>query len=188
MILASQSPRRRELLAEAGFAFSAVASSFDESTVVADDPAELVMALAREKAAAVAREHPGEVVVGSDTVVALGDEVLGKPVDDADAARMLRALSGRAHTVHTGVAIVDGTSSDVFVSSTEVVFWDLTDEEIDSYVASGEPRDKAGAYGIQGLGRMLVKEIHGDYYTVVGLPVAWLARRLREHGVKPSAV
>ena len=181
MILASQSPRRRQLLEEAGYTFACVPANIDERAVAREDPAALVGALARAKAGAVAAQAaPGEAVIGSDTVVVLGDQVLGKPADDADARRMLHALSGATHRVLTGVSVQrDANELANFVEEARVTFWELEDAEIDAYVASGEPLDKAGAYGIQGRGRLLVRRIEGDYYAIVGLPIARLARTLR---------
>ena len=183
MILASQSPRRRELLADAGIEFRAIASDFDEHLVSCDDPHELVLRLSAAKARAVERHAlPHEPVIGSDTVVLLDGQVLGKPRDAADAAHMLGMLSGRTHEVATGVCVVvDGEEAVSFVSTAQVRFWDLSPEEIDAYVATGEPYDKAGAYGIQGKGRLLVRSIAGDYYAIVGLPIARLVRELKGH-------
>lgn len=188
MILASQSPRRAQLLAEAGFAFRAVPSPFDERLVTCPTPHDLVAALARGKAAAVAsQEGNEEMVIGSDTVVVLDGTVLGKPVDAQDAWRMLRGLSGRSHQVMTAVCLMHGnTELETFTECARVTFWPLSDGEIERYVASGEPFDKAGAYGIQGKGRMLVKGIEGDFYTVVGLPISRLARELARFGVYPA--
>lgn len=188
MILASKSPRRSELLSEAGYSFRCVPAGIDERAAHESDPARLVMALARAKAAAVAPEAlPGEAVIGSDTVVVLDGRVLGKPSDDADARRTLLALSGRTHRVITAVSVQrDGAELAGFSEEALVTFWPLEPGEVDAYVATGEPRDKAGSYGIQGLGRMLVRRIEGDYYAVVGLPVSRLARVLRGLGVLPD--
>lgn len=190
MILASQSPRRRELLEAAGFELTVVPASIDEARRAGEKPVALVERLACEKAAAVAdrlgSESDGEPVVAADTIVWTDDgAVLGKPADDADAARMLRELSGRTHHVSTGACLLalarDGhRARRSFVETTDVTFWELTDAQVDAYVASGEPADKAGAYGIQGAGRMLVRGIRGDYENVVGLPVARLVRELSE--------
>ncbi|WP_455139592.1 Maf family protein [Thermophilibacter sp.] len=186
MILASQSPRRRELLEAAGFELTVVPASIDETRRAGEKPVALVERLACEKAAAVADRlgsvSDGEPVVAADTIVWTDDgAVLGKPADVADAARMLRALSGRAHHVSTGVCLVAPTGARrSFVETTDVTFWELTDAQMEAYVASGEPADKAGAYGIQGAGRMLVRGIRGDYENVVGLPVARLVRELSE--------
>ncbi len=186
MILASQSPRRQELLRRAGVTFRVMPSSFDEAPLKARalEPDELVVALARGKARAVADAIDGdEPVIGADTVVALEGEVLGKPTSPADATRMLRELSGRRHTVFTGVHVEAGARSFSFFEATDVQFFPLDEEEIAAYVATGEPMDKAGAYGIQGRGCLLVSGIHGDYCNVVGLPVARLVRALRAQGL-----
>ncbi len=184
MILASQSPRRIELMREAGFDPRVIPADIDETPREHEDPMALVERLARTKALAVADEHarPNEPVIAADTIVVIDGDILGKPRDSADAHSMLRRLSGRGHIVATGVCIACRGTCDSFVTTTEVLFYELTDEEIDSYVASGEPLDKAGAYGIQGVGgRLLVKEIHGDFYNVVGLPIAELVRHLHTH-------
>ena len=185
MILASQSPRRIELMREAGFDVAVIPADIDETALPDEAPFALVERLARAKGAAVAASHgtPGEIVVAADTIVALDGEILGKPHDETDAHRMLRELSGRTHQVATGVCIAhvgeDPANARSFVDVTDVTFYELTDAEIDAYVASGEPMDKAGAYGIQGArGRMLVRSIDGDFYNVVGLPIARLARTL----------
>ncbi len=185
MILASQSPRRIELMQEAGFTFRVLPADIDETPRDGESPTDLVRRLSRTKARSVADAHaePGETVVAADTVVSIDGELLGKPADDADAHRMLRELSGRTHQVATGVCIMAAgrpQDAESFVEVTDVTFYPLTDEEIDAYIASGEPRDKAGAYGIQGVGgRMLVRRIDGDFYNVVGLPIARVARALR---------
>lgn len=182
MILASQSPRRIELMREAGFAPRIIPADIDEAPHEHEAPLALVERLARTKARTVSERHaqPREQVIAADTIVVIDDEILGKPHDEVAARVMLRHLSGRTHIVATGVCIVCDGSYDSFVSTTEVVFYELTDEEIAAYVTSGEPMDKAGAYGIQGAGgRLLVKEIRGDFYNVVGLPIAELVRHLR---------
>ena len=195
LILASGSPRRREILEELGYAFTVKTADFDEASVSLDEPAEAVQTLALGKALAAARTTPTEdttVFLGSDTVVVLEDAVMGKPEDERDAKAMLRALSGATHTVYTGVALVEVDAEghiqcqETFAEATDVTFFALSDEEIDWYVATGEPMDKAGAYGIQGLGRVLVETIHGDYLTVVGLPAARVFRALRERGIVPA--
>lgn len=185
MILASQSPRRIELMREAGFDTRVIPANIDETALPDEGPFDLVERLARAKAAAVAKEHAeeGEPVVAADTIVALGGELLGKPADEADARRMLHALSGKTHQVATGVCIVRDGSAESFVDITDVTFYELSYDEIDAYVATGEPMDKAGAYGIQGLGGLLVAGIQGDYHNVVGLPVCRLGRMLLDFGV-----
>ena len=180
LILASASPRRRELLEKLQIPFEVIVSDCDETLpdgIPAESAAEL---LAVRKAAAVANAHPEAVVIGADTTVILDEEILGKPADEADCKRMLHALSGRQHKVITGVGIFWAGHSLSFSDETAVQFYPLTDAEINAYAASEEPYDKAGAYGIQGQGALLVAGIHGDYYNVMGLPVARLARQLRD--------
>ena len=183
-ILASQSPRRKELLERAGYRFDIIVSEVDETIPDGVSPDEAVLLLSRRKAEAVSAQHPGAVVLGCDTVVALDGQILGKPVDAADAKAMLSALSGNTHTVFSGVCVTDGARTEAFYTATDVAFYPLEEETIDSYVATGEPMDKAGAYGIQGLGCVLVEGIHGDYSNVVGLPLAESARVLASFGVK----
>lgn len=188
MILASQSPRRRELLTDAGFELEIAPADIDESRHEHENPVQLVERLAAEKAAEACRalDHaPSDgLLVAADTIVWMGDEALGKPVDASDAIAMLRELSGRTHHVSTGVCAVRLSpsgrplASTSFVETTDVTFWDLTEAQIRAYVDTGEPLDKAGAYGIQGAGRLLVREIKGDYFNVVGLPIARLVRVL----------
>lgn len=181
MILASQSPRRIELMREAGYDVRIIPADIDESALPDEGPFELVERLARAKAEAVAVRYAetDEAVIAADTIVALDGEPLGKPVDEPDARRMLAALSGKTHQVATGVCIVREGRTDSFVDITDVTLYELTDAEIDAYVSTGEPMDKAGSYGIQGRhGRMLVKKIDGDFYNVVGLPIAKVVRSL----------
>lgn len=183
VILASASPRRRELLTLAGVDFTVKVADIDEIIPENASPDEVVMSLATQKAQAVAKENADSVVIGSDTVVALDGVILGKPKNEENAAEMLRTLSGRSHTVYTGVAIIQGEKTKVFCEATEVVFNKLSEEEILRYVATKEPMDKAGAYGIQGKGCVLVEKIVGDYFNVVGLPVSRLYRELRDFDV-----
>lgn len=188
MILASQSPRRRELLFEAGFDLDIRPADIDEARLPGESPVELVARLAAEKAgaarAALDASPADGLLVAADTIVWMGDEALGKPEGPEDAVRMLRELSGRTHHVSTGVCVLrlaaDGSEAAraSFVETTDVTFWELTDAEIAAYVSTGEPLDKAGAYGIQGAGRLLVERIDGDYANVVGLPVARLVREV----------
>ena len=183
IILASGSPRRKELLARAGYEFSIVVSDADESVPAGLDPEQVARHLARAKASAVAAiTDAGHTVIGADTIVVLDGRIFGKPESDEDAFQMLSELSGRAHEVITGVCIVDGSFVDTFSETTEVVFRSLSDDEIRDYIATGEPADKAGAYGIQGLGGRLVDHIEGDYDNVVGLPVVALVEHLRTRG------
>ena len=185
LLLASQSPRRRELLQLLCRPFEVEPSGAEENAPAGMAPEELAAYLSRIKAEDVFRRHAGEAlsVIGSDTIVAMDGSVFGKPKDEADAFRMLEALSGRTHAVCTGVTVCSRDEAGrektaAFTSRTEVCFYPLSKSEIEDYVRSGEPMDKAGAYGIQGKGSLLVKEIHGDYFTVVGLPIAELYRCL----------
>ena len=188
MILASQSPRRRELLADAGFELKILPADIDEERLPGESPVELVGRLATQKAEAVREtlDHaPADgLLVAADTIVWMGDEALGKPAGPADATRMLRELSGRTHHVSTGVCAMrlfptcEPLTCVSFVETTDVTFWELTEAEISAYVETGEPLDKAGAYGIQGAGRLLVRGVDGDYSNVVGLPIARLVREL----------
>ena len=186
MILASASPRRFELLSACGLDVQVRPADIDERRLAGESPSDLVMRLAQGKAHAALANLGGELddaLLAADTIV-WDDEgdVLGKPESPADAAKMLRLLSGRTHHVSTGVCLLlpmeAGLAEDAFVETTDVSFWELSEEEIAAYVASGEPMDKAGAYGIQGLGRALVRGISGDYANVVGLPVSRVLRAL----------
>ena len=185
LILASQSPRRQELLRRIGVDdFTVLATDSDESYDPRWSPEELVSRLSARKAAAAARAAgPDALVIAADTMVFLDDRRLGKPADEADAFGMLSALSGREHTVRTGVTVWRGEVVRTEVEATAVRFRGLTAEEIRRYIATGEPMDKAGAYGIQGLGALLVGGMRGDYFNVMGLPVLRLARMLRAFGL-----
>lgn len=189
MYLASQSPRRRQLLEAAGFSLNIVPADIDETRHEGETPSHLVERLACQKAEAtrlaLAGKATDNVLLAADTIVWTGDgDVLGKPADEKAACATLRELSGRAHHVSTGVCLMqldhaaNAVATRSFVETTCVSFFDLTDEEIRAYVASGEPMDKAGAYGIQGRGRLLVSGIEGDWANVVGLPVARVVREL----------
>lgn len=183
-IVASASPRRKEILSMGGFGFRIIPSDCDETIKEKLSPEETVKVLAERKALSVLSENENSVVLGCDTVVALGDEILGKPFDREDAFKMIKALSGKTHRVCTGVCIADKDKTNTFVSVAEVEFYELSDETAESYVATGECDDKAGAYGIQGLGGTLVKSIKGDYYAIVGLPYAETVRVLSEFGIR----
>jgi nucleoside triphosphate pyrophosphatase len=175
LVLASASPRRRELLAQAGFTFDVISADIPEVRKPGEDPIRFVTRLAREKAEAVLASHPvtaDTMILGADTIVLVDDEVLGKPQDAADAARMLRLLSGQTHQVITGVCLAKGRERQRAAEVTFVRFATLSDEEIAEYVATGEPLDKAGAYAIQGRAGRWVLRIHGCYFNVVGLPLA----------------
>ena len=179
LVLASESPRRREILAAAGFTFEVRPASLDEKLRSGESPRDFARRLAREKAEAVPA-NAGEIVLGADTVVLVDDRVLGKPVDEADAASMLRLLSGREHAVITGICLRSRDHCVIDAATTKVRFRPLSEGEIAAYVASGEPFGKAGGYAIQGLGSKFVEGIVGCYFNVVGLPVALVYRRLCE--------
>ena len=178
IILASASPRRKELLTLAGYAYDVVVSQCEEILPDGITPEKAVEELARQKAEDVFARNTDALVIAADTVVALGNTILGKPKNEEDAFGMLSSLSGRCHTVYTGVCLMKDGRTDIFHVATEVEFYTLTEDEIRRYIASGEPMDKAGAYGIQGKGFVLVKGIHGDYFNVVGLPLAETVRHL----------
>ena len=179
LILASASPRRRELMTLAGFDFEVITADINEVLDTSLAPEQLVMSLAFQKAAAVAQAVSGKTVIGADTVVVLDGKVLGKPRSESEATEMLRSLSGRTHDVYTGVCLIDREKTHTFYERTAVSFYPLEDELIAEYVASGEIMDKAGAYGIQGKGCVLVRGIEGDYFNVVGFPVARFCRELK---------
>lgn len=182
LILASASPRRRDLLTQAGYTFSVRTANIPEVSQPGEDAIRLTLRLARQKAEAVAAASPevGEaaIVLGADTVVAIDGEILGKPRDAADAARMLRLLSGRTHQVVTGVCVLRGDRQQAAAEVTHVCFRALSDREIAEYVATGEPLDKAGAYAIQGRAGRWVPRISGCYFNVVGLPLALVGSML----------
>ena len=185
IILASQSPRRRQLLSLVGIPHEVEPADVDESVRTGEVPAAYVERLAREKALTIARAHPAAATIGADTTVVVDGEILGKPESAADARRMLRALSGRSHVVLTAVAVARGDGRVVSgVEEVGVTFRELDDREIDAYVATGEPMDKAGAYGIQGYGATIVESINGDYFAVMGLALVRLVRLLREVGIR----
>ncbi len=172
LVLASASPRRAELLAAAGFDFVVAHADIDETPRPGELPAAYVLRLAEAKARAVAPRFPGQAVLGADTTVVVDGDILGKPADAADAAAMLRRLQGRAHQVMTGVALVGAAGARVALAETRVWFGPMTEHDIAAYVATGEPMDKAGAYGIQGWAARYVTRVDGSYSNVVGLPVS----------------
>lgn len=184
-ILASSSPRRRELLASIGLHFDVVPSDVPENRLDDETPEEYVARLSREKGRAVAEKHPSRWVIAADTIVVLRDQVLEKPIDANDAKRMLAAIAGDTHTVYTGVTIKQFQLPyvDTHVATSEVRVLPLTAREIDWYVSTGEPLDKAGAYAAQGVGGMFIDSIHGSYTNVVGLPLALLFQMLRKAGI-----
>ena len=184
LILASQSPRRRELLSRLGLAFTVRVADIDETMDPHQLPFDEVARLSRDKAAAVAETAPeGAVVVAADTVVVLENRVLGKPHSREEAAEMLRSLSGRPHQVMTGMTVRHGSHAESDTVVTDVHFRPLSEAEIEAYVATGEPMDKAGAYGIQGLASIFIDRLAGDYYNVMGLPLCRLCAMLRAAGV-----
>jgi septum formation protein len=180
LILASASPRRRELLTQAGYTFAVQPAHVNEDVRPAEDPIAYVVRLARDKAEAVfASVNDSEaIVIGADTTVTLDCHILAKPADADDAARMLRLLSGRTHRVITGVALATATGTEVAAEVTGVQFLTLSDKEIAAYIATGDPMDKAGAYGIQGLAAKWIPRVEGCYFNVVGLPLALVATML----------
>ena len=186
IILASRSPRRSELLTAAGIAFEVLAADIDETPHRNEAPAAYVERLAVEKARAVLALRPEAQILGADTTVTIGGEILGKPADKDDAIRMLRKLSGAVHDVHTGVALVSAQHVRSAVDTTRVWFATMTDEDISWYVATGEPVDRAGAYAIQGFASRFIPRIEGSYSNVVGLPVALVSSILRE-GLSPTS-
>jgi len=197
LVLASASPRRQELLRNAGIPFTVQPADINETPLPSESPRECAERLAREKALAVFQLNPQQWVLGADTIVVVDDIILGKPRDTGDAARMLRLLSGRTHLVITGVCIVGPVVRAPVISgqwsvashtktaceTTLVTFGELSDDEIRFYVSTGEPMDKAGAYAIQGVASRWIPRIEGDYSNVVGLPVALVYRMLLERGV-----
>lgn len=180
LILASRSPRRAEILRAVGWDFTAAAANIDETRRETENAVAYVKRLAREKANAIAKTTDDALVLGADTVVVIEDEILGQPRDDADAQRMLQLLNGKWHEVLTGVALQrTGSESIVEFERTRVRFCEMSRAEIDWYVATGEPRDKAGAYAIQGKGGLFVEEIEGDYFNIVGLPIRLVYEMMR---------
>jgi septum formation protein len=186
VILASQSPRRRDLLNLIGVTHTVRPADIDETPRPGELPVAVVERLARAKARRIAADAPNAVVIAADTIVVVDDRILNKPVDPSDARRMLRTLQGRRHDVFTAVSVTRAGREAAGVEDTGVWFRPLTDAEIDAYIATGEPMDKAGAYGIQGYGATIVERVDGDFFTVVGLPLVRLTRLLAEIGVTYS--
>jgi septum formation protein len=184
IVLASSSPRRRELLTLIGIGHTVAPADIDETPFDDEPPRAHAERLARAKAAVIAERDPDAVVVAADTIVVVDGDILGKPRDDAMAAGMLRRLSGRAHVVLTAVAVARGTRTASGVEAVEVSFRALSDEEIDRYIATREPMDKAGAYGIQGFGATIVDRIDGDYFAVMGLALGRMVRLMADVGVE----
>lgn len=186
-ILASSSPRRRELLASIGVDFDVVPSHVPEEHQHGEAPEEYVARLSRDKAAAIAAQHPSRWIIAADTTVLLGDQLLEKPADERDAVRMLSLIAGRTHTVYTGVTLQNAERDyhETRVAESEVRMLPLPPQDIEWYVRTGEPMDKAGSYAVQGIGAMFIDSIHGSYTNVVGLPLAMLFQMLRKAGIDP---
>jgi septum formation protein len=186
VILASQSPRRRELLTLIGIKHEVLPADIDESLMPGELPAPHAERLARAKAHTIAEREPGAVVIAADTIVVVDGDVLGKPRDSAEAHAMLKRLSGRTHTVLTAIAVARAAQTESAVESVDVTFRALTDSEITAYIATGEPMDKAGAYGIQGYGATIVERVSGDYFSVMGLGLRRLVELLGRVGATYS--
>jgi septum formation protein len=184
VILASQSPRRRELLNLVGIAHEVQPADIDESYLAGERPREHAERLARGKTAVIAERDPDALVIGSDTIVVVDGDVLGKPADDLDAVRMLARLAGRSHVVVTAVAVSWRGETRSAVEEVGVTFHPMSRTEIDAYIATREPMDKAGAYGIQGYGATIVSRVDGDYFAVMGLPLQRLTRVLASLGIR----
>lgn len=186
IILASTSPRRKEILEKLELQFVTEASPFKEDMTLDLVPEDLAKHLAEGKAKAVAEKHKNAIIIGADTFIVFGGKILGKPSSEEKARKMLKMLSGKQHSVFTGFAIIDTDTKkmDSRVVETKVYFKKLTDQDIDDYIASGEPIDKAGSYAIQGLGAKLIKKIEGDYFNVMGLPLNALIKSLKDFGIE----
>ena len=181
IILASKSPRRRELMELLHIPFEVIVSDIDEQIDYTNDLVKEIEKLSFRKAQAVFKDHSDALVIGSDTIVKIGNDVLGKPKNIEDAKAMLKELSDNTHQVVTGVTILCKDKAETFSSVADVTFYPLSDEEIDAYIATNEPMDKAGSYAIQGDAAKFIRSIHGDYYTIVGLPTAELYHRLKKY-------
>ncbi|MRH42973.1 septum formation protein Maf [Aquibacillus halophilus] len=185
LVLASGSPRRQELLKQMGISYSVRITGLDESKITNSDPKKLVEELARLKGENISLQE-GQVVLSADTVVSYKDQILTKPTNAKEALTMLSNLNGNTHVVYTGVMIRSKSQASLFSVATEVEFWDMSNVDLKDYVDSGEWKDKAGGYGIQSIGAFLVREIRGDYYNVVGLPLSLVLRQLKEFSIYPS--
>ena len=185
IILASKSPRRQELLKKIGLTFTVLTEDIDETMDAALPLTDEICRVSRQKAMAVAPQAaPDDIIISADTVVCVDGRRLGKPASEAEASAMLHSLSGRSHSVVSGVCVMQGTRCETLAVTTQIHFRPLSDGEIAAYIASGEPMDKAGAYGIQGLASIFVDKLEGDYYNVMGLPLCSLTQMLRRFGVK----
>lgn len=180
LILASASPRRSEIMKLAGYAFTVMPTDAEEDIPAGLDASQAAKYLSRRKSdAALKNARAGDTVIAADTIVVIDGEILGKPKNKDEAFCMLKTLSGRTHAVYTGVTVANSEKTETFSEKTDVTFYNLSDDEINAYIGTSEPFDKAGAYGIQGFGCVLVKKIRGDYFNVMGLPIAKLSRVLR---------
>lgn len=184
IVLASSSPRRRALLTMIGIAHEVIPADIDEAYVPGEEPRAHALRLAQQKAASIAARNPTAIVVGADTIVVVDGAVLGKPVSGADAGRMLRILSGRTHVVYTAVAVQRAEGAASAVDAVNVTFRTLSDADIAAYIDTGEPMDKAGAYGIQGFGATIVDRIEGDFFAVMGLPLGQMVRLMGKIGAR----
>jgi septum formation protein len=182
LILASSSPRRHELLSLTLLPFETYPSTLEEKMDMNLSPSQLVESLAEQKAADIFQTCPDDVVIGADTIVSFQNKRLGKPKNEQEAVNMLKMLSGQTHDVYTGVCIIDETKKHVFSVKTSVTFYPFNEETISWYIRTKEPFDKAGSYGIQGAGSLLVEKIQGDYFNVVGLPISKVVRALSDFG------
>lgn len=180
IILASGSPRRKEILSQAGVEFEIIPSKFDEESLEFTNIDEYSKALSYHKAMDVFKDHPNDVIIASDTIVVINDTILGKPKDEKDAYRMLNLLQGKKHSVITSVCIINKEKIDTFLSRSFVTFYKMSDQDIKDYIATKEPMDKAGAYAIQGKAAKYIRSINGDYYTIVGLPIAKVIKSLKK--------
>jgi septum formation protein len=189
LILASSSPRRYEILKNAGYEFEVIPSFADENISQKMQPEELAASLSYKKAKDVFEKHKDMVdivVIGADTIVVLDGKILGKPTGKSESFEMIKAMSGRKHDVYTGVSIIHRDMADTFFVKTTVEFLNIEDEQIRAYIDTGEPADKAGSYGIQGYGSVFVKRIEGDFYSVMGLPVSKVYEKLKGIGILPN--
>ena len=183
IILASGSPRRKSLLESLGVSFTVYSPDVDENMLPGETPSDLCARLSVMKAEAGLREYPSGTIIAADTMVVIGDEVLGKPANRTEAARMLRELSGKVHEVITGLTVIHDGNTLTSTVHTFVKFRELSDDEISAYIKTGEPDDKAGGYAVQGKGSLLIERINGDYYNVVGLPLFRLGEMLASVGI-----
>ncbi len=185
LILGSTSPRRKQLLESAGIAFVSVSPLFDESNIKIEHNKvdEFVKELAKRKAESLSNKYPDDVVLAADTIVVIGNEILGKPKDESDAVAMLNKLNGKKHFVYTGVAISYKNEIDVFAESAAVYFNQMSEQDIAEYVQTNEPMDKAGAYAIQGIGSKFIKKYEGDFHTIMGLPLKVVLSKLKKYPI-----